>query len=129
MEIFKVFHIFSIMQPRLKTSSLKILYSFLPFLGIGKGEMMGGKERVSDTCWMTTWNKCCCDNLNIKQLVAVDDLLFSFTTLRFFHFISTHYMHIYGIKEIYTRTQIPLRYVNQDITSIAVFLAVASLGE
>lgn len=37
-------------------------------------------------------------------------------------------MYIYGIKEIYTRTQIPLRYINQDdFASIAVFLVAASL--
>lgn len=38
-------------------------------------------------------------------------------------------MHVYGIKELYTRTQIPLSYINEDdFASIAVFLVAASLG-
>lgn len=38
-------------------------------------------------------------------------------------------MHICGIKEIYTKTQIPLSYINEDdFASIAVFLVAVSLG-
>lgn len=38
-------------------------------------------------------------------------------------------MCIYGFKEIYTRTQIPLHYINQDdFASIAVFLVAASFN-
>lgn len=38
-------------------------------------------------------------------------------------------MNIYGIKEIYKRTEIPLSSINlDDFASIAVFLLAASLG-
>ena len=40
-EIFKSSHGCSIVQPRLKTSSLDLFYSFLLLQGIGKGRILG----------------------------------------------------------------------------------------
>lgn len=129
MQIFKSSHGCYIVQSRLKISSLDTFYSLVPLLGIGEGRMLRGNKSVSDTCWLTTWSKCCWDNLNIKQLIAVDGFLYLSQPWYYIILYLPTTMNIYGIKEIYKRTQIPLSSINlDDFASIAVFLVAASLG-